>query len=116
MTKILSENVTICDTLFKQGNGLTFRFPKKPFAYVFVFKKSVKKAITMWFVFYSIDIVFLDSNNKVVEIVESLKPFSNYFPKNKFRYFIELPSKTVKTNNVIVGSKFSWDAKSVTLH
>lgn len=115
MSTILSSNVTICDNMIKHGLGLTFRFPKKPFAYVFVFKKPVKLAITMMFVFYPIDILFLDSNGFVVEIVSSLKPFRHYFPKNYFLYFIELPSGTVALHDIKVGSKVSWTKKSVTL-
>ncbi|MBN1175082.1 DUF192 domain-containing protein [Candidatus Woesearchaeota archaeon] len=112
---LLSNNVTVCDNMFKHGMGLTFRFPKKPFAYVFVFKKPVKLAITMVFVFYPIDILFLDNKNTIVEIVSSLRPFRNYFPKNYFSTFIELPADTVTKHNIKLGSKISWSANSVTL-
>ena len=37
----------------------------------------------MFFVFFPIDVLFLDKNKKVVELKENFKPFSIYFPKNK---------------------------------
>jgi len=114
-SKKFNFNVTICDNFFKHGMGLTFRFPKKPFAYVFVFKKPVKLAITMWFVFYPIDIVFLNEDNVVVEIVKNLRPFSNYFPKKHFNYFVEFPIGSVSKMNIELGSIVSWSDGSVTV-
>ena len=44
----------------------------------------------MFFVFYKIDVLYLDENKKVIEIKKNFKPFSSYTPKNKAKYVIEL--------------------------
>ena len=57
---------------------------------VFVFDKEVKESLHMFFVFYPIDVLFLDKDKRVVEIKRNFKPFKFYFPKNKAQYIIEL--------------------------
>lgn len=110
---LLNLKVTHCNNFFTQGRGLSFRFPMKNFAFVFTFKKSIARAITMWFVFFKIDIVFLDSNNQVIELVSNLRPFTNYFPKKPFISFIEFPCGTIKSTSIVVGSKVSWSSKGI---
>ena len=45
----------------------------------------------MFFVFYPIDILFLNKNKEIVEIKQNLKPFAFYTPKSKAKYIIEMP-------------------------
>jgi uncharacterized membrane protein (UPF0127 family) len=59
----------------------------------------------MLFVFYSINVLFLDSNKKVIDIKKRLRPFTFYSPKKKAKYIIELPIETdisfIKINDII---------------
>ncbi|MEA3399344.1 MAG: DUF192 domain-containing protein [Patescibacteria group bacterium] len=110
---VISENVSLCKTIFKKGTGLMFRRKKKDFAYIFPFKKSKKLSITMWFVFFPIDILFLDKDDFVVEKVENLKSWRFYFPLRKSVTFIELPSGTIKKHSISLAQKIKWDSKSV---
>lgn len=57
----------------------------------------------MFFVFYPIDVIFLDSEMKIVEIKENFKPFTIYKPKKKARYVIELPKGTIARTKTIIG-------------
>lgn len=104
----LPVHTTICKSHLKQSSGLMWRWPKKPFAYIFPFKRKRRVGITMWFVFYPIDIILLDENNEIIEVVEHLKPFTNYFSKNKIKCFIELPSGSIKKYRLKSGSNISW--------
>ena len=113
--KELSFNIKLCDNIFSQGSGLMFRFPKKPFAYIFPFKIPARHAITMWCVFYPIDLLFLDSNGLIIEIVKNLKPFRNYFPKNKFSTLIEIPDGYIEKYGFSIGQKMSWSKNSLIL-
>lgn len=61
----------------------------------------------MMFVFFPIDILYLDSEKKVVEIKENVKPFTPLIvPSQAAKYILELPSSTIrktktKINHVI---------------
>ena len=56
----------------------------------------------MLFVFFPIDVLFLDKEKKVVELKEGLKSFGFYNPKNKAKYIIELRKGTI-LNNIEIG-------------
>ena len=47
----------------------------------------------MFFVFFPIDVLFLDKNKKIIEIKKNLRPFSFYYSKNKAKYVAELTEK-----------------------
>jgi hypothetical protein len=50
----------------------------------------------MWFVFFPIDVLYLDENKKIVELKSNFKPFTNYYPKKECLFVVELPKETVK--------------------
>lgn len=109
---IISKNLRFCRSFLAKGTGLMFRFPKN-FAYIFEFSTPKKRPITMWFVFFAIDIVFVDDEGKVVEVVEDLKPFYNYYPKETSVSFIELPSGSVSKFKLKAGSILIWDENTL---
>ncbi len=96
--KVISERAVLCRSLLSKARGLMFRARHKDL--VFEFKKEKIVGIHMLFVFFPIDLLFLDSNMKVAEIKENLKPFSFYTPKNKARLVIELKKGKVGENSV----------------
>ncbi len=69
---------------------------------VFIFNKEKRVALHMFFVFFSIDVIYLDKHKKIVEIKESFQPFSCYMPKHKAQYVVELSQETVKKTNTQV--------------
>lgn len=62
----------------------------------------------MLFVFYSIDILFLDSNKKVVDIKHDFKPFTWYTPQTKYQYALEVPAGSVAQHGLQVGDTLSF--------
>ena len=62
----------------------------------------------MFFVFYPIDVLFLDKYKKVVEVKENFRPFEFYTPKNKALYTIELPQNTIKKTKTGIGNKINF--------
>ena len=62
----------------------------------------------MLFVFYSIDVLFLDKDKGVVELKEDFRPFRFYTPKNKAKYVIELPDGIIKKTGTKLGDKISF--------
>jgi hypothetical protein len=62
----------------------------------------------MFFVFYPIEVSFLNKNKIVVEIKENFMPFSCYSPKNKAQYIIELPKGTIKKSKTAIGDNIEF--------
>ncbi len=83
----------ICRSILSKGTGLMFR--RKPdYGLVFVFDREGREALTltMLFVFFPIDVLFLDSGMRVVDMKLGFRPFTNYTPKCPARYVVELPA------------------------
>ena len=61
----------------------------------------------MFFVFFSIDVFFLNNNKEIIEI-KKLKPFTFYNSKKLSRYVIEFPYKQLDKNNTSIGDKIEF--------
>ena len=79
---------------------------KKPL--VFVFKKEKIVTLHMLFVFFPIDVLFLDKNKKVVELKADFRPFTFYTQKKKSMYVIELPEGFIKKNKIRLGDEIPF--------
>ena len=111
--------VRFADSSFKRFRGLMFS-KKKDFDYALIFdmgkgigcglisdEGKLKASIHMCFVFFPIDVLFLDREKKVVDIAFALKPWTlDYTPKENARYVIELPCGNAK--KVKIGNKVIW--------
>lgn len=62
----------------------------------------------MFFVFYPIDVLFLDKNKIVVGKKENFRPFTFYKPKKKAMYAIELPNAAIKRTKTGIGDKIKF--------
>lgn len=90
-------------TPWSQARGLMFRWPKKPFVYWFVFSKARRLHITMFFVFYPIDLIFLAADGTVVELKKQLKPFTHYVSACPASQFLEVPAGYVDQHKLELG-------------
>ncbi len=99
---IISEKFKLCNTVFSQTIGLMFSSNDFD-PLVFVFDKEKKVPLHMMFVFFSIDVLFLDKNKKVVEMVEGFKPFRFYNPKIRAKYVVELKENAIIEDNIGIG-------------
>ncbi len=107
--KIIMRNVKFAKTTLERTKGLMFE-EKKNFNYALIFEFPIESKIGtslhMLFVFFPIDVLFLDKNQKVVDKV-TLQPFiPNYTPKKAAKYVIELP--VGKTKGIKIGQKINW--------
>ncbi len=103
----ISNELRFCNTILSKATGLMFS-RKTNKSLIFTYDKEKKESLHMLFVFYPIDVIFLDKDKKVVEIKENFKPFTFYNPKHKAQYIIELPSGTVDASKTKVGHKISF--------
>lgn len=91
----IAQRVRFADSLSKQAIGMMFSFKSRS-ALVFRFSDARRRALHMWFVFFPIDVLFLDAQQRIVEIKRNFRPFAVYIPKQKAQYIVELPVGTVR--------------------
>jgi len=85
--KILSPKEIVCKSIFSQGLGLMFH---RKHNLIMIFPEEKKVQLHNFFVFYPIDVLFLDQHKMIVEIKRKFLPFTFLNPKNKCKYLIEL--------------------------
>jgi len=87
--KKIIDRSRVAGTPFQKALGLMFTV-RHDYALIFPFKEDAVVDLHMFFVFFPIDVLYLDASKVIVEKA-TLFPFTFYFPKNKARYVIELP-------------------------
>ncbi len=102
-------NLKFADNFLRKLKGLMFE-QKKNFDYGLVFEFSresrIGASIHMLFVFFPIDVVYLDSGRKVVDVA-TVNPWTiNYTPKKAAKYLVELP--VGKAKEIKIGNELSW--------
>lgn len=106
------KEVKYCKSSLSQGLGLMFSSRNNSRALVFELKKAKKVPLHMFFVFYPIDVLYLNEDNngnkRIVEIKKNFKPFTFYFPKNKAKYIIEIPVNFTNRNNIKINDKIEF--------
>ncbi|GIU69869.1 MAG: hypothetical protein KatS3mg002_1105 [Candidatus Woesearchaeota archaeon] len=104
--QVICNKIVYCDNFFKKGTGLILRTKKsiKNTAWIFTFNSPRRISLTMFFVFFQIDVLFLNSRKEIVEMT-SLNPWSNYTSRKKANYAIELESGTIRNFDLRVGDK-----------
>ncbi len=73
--------------------GLMFSLPWKSAVLVAIKESVAKTSIHMFFVFYPLDIIWLDTHKQVVEVRRKVYPFTpNVTPRCAARYVVEVPA------------------------
>ena len=103
--KVIVNNHIYASSVWQKTVGLMFSKRLEDKALIFEFGKDVQHSFHMFFVFYPIDIIFLDKYFIVVDKKSNFVPFSCHKPKQKFRYAIELPNnkaREIKINDKVL--------------
>ncbi len=108
--KKIIDRVVLAEAHWQKMKGLMFEDPAR-FNYALVFclkRESISNAaIHMLFVFFPIDVVYLNKDKKVVDIAKNVPPFSlGYVPKKPSKFFVELP--VGKSKGIKFGNKLEW--------
>ena len=108
--KTICKKIVVCSNIFSQGLGLMLRSKDsvKGTAWIFEFSKPRKIAITMAFVFFPIDLAYVDGKGKIVELKRNLKPFQYYYPKSKAVACIELKAGAIRDFRIQLGQHARW--------
>ena len=98
--KVIAENAVIADTAFSRLKGLLGRDSIGDDEGMVI---TCCRSIHMFFMKFAIDVVFVDKSDKVVGLVERIKPFrmSPYFWRSS--YVIELPCGTIERTETKTG-------------
>jgi len=102
--KLITKSVIHRHSFFSKATGLMFHKKILDEANIFYFDSPQHLSLTMFFVFFPIDVVFV-RKDVVVELKKNFRPFSNFTSKQKANLFIELPNGFVEKKKIIVGSK-----------
>lgn len=97
------------ESAFERMKGLMFE-SEKNFDYALVFKmpseSRMGSSIHMMFVFFPIDVLFLDSKGKIVDAVQGLRPWAlNCTPKKPAKFIVEMPEGSVKSKRLKTGER-----------
>jgi uncharacterized membrane protein (UPF0127 family) len=106
----VAEKYRLCRSIASKAKGLMFTTESTVIekALIFEFNTPSSQSIHMFFVFYPIDIVFLDENKKVVDMVEGLKPFLIYNSRRPSKYVVELPRSAIRKSKTSRGDVWKW--------
>ena len=101
-------NAEVADTLPKKLKGLMFRESlTEGNGMLFLFYNDDYHGIWMMNMRFPLDIIWIDSNQKIVDIVKNAQPciipFSIYKPRKKARYVLEVNAGFTDKHSIKVG-------------
>ena len=102
---VISKEEETADSLLKRMRGLMFRRRiSKPLLFILPKPTRRQASIHMFFVFFPIDLVYLDENWRVVDIYVGVRPFTvNITPKKEAKYILEMEKGTVARSDIRLG-------------
>lgn len=100
----LAMEVEMMDSFWSRFRGLMFRRKfEEGEALLFEFPRPRKFRIHTFFVFFPIDLIYLDGNWEVIDVKKGLSPWSTYNPDVRGRFLVELPAGVVDRVEVEIG-------------
>ncbi len=109
---VLAHTAKVANNFFSRFKGLMLKPELKDGSGLIIDLKKERKwdaSVHTFFMRFPIDLIFMDSQNIVKEVVEGLRPWRLYFPKNNARYVIELPSGILAATNTELGDVISLE-------
>ena len=104
---IIALRSNIADSALGRAVGLMFSKPTQS-AMILRFGREMLISLHTYFVFFPIDIMFIDSRLRVVEMVSAMQPFTTYSAKRKASYVVELPVGTIKKTRTKAGDEIAF--------
>lgn len=112
--KVISSEITLASSFFGRLKGLMFTFRARDLILVSHFPSISSATIHMLFMFYPLDVIWLDENKRVVDIQKNIPPFNPMKPKTWRIYSPKKPAKYVvelgrgKSNGVEIGDLLAF--------
>jgi uncharacterized membrane protein (UPF0127 family) len=104
----IARTVELSRTILSQALGLMFRknIPSD-YSMIFIMEKPSSVGIHMLFVFFSIDVIFLDEEKRIKGL-SSLKPWLGFKTMKNVRYVIEMKAGTIEKFNLSAGGQMEF--------
>jgi uncharacterized membrane protein (UPF0127 family) len=95
---VVSEDAKEARSFFSRVRGLMMAKRPQTLVLVSPHESIEASSIHMWFMRQAIDVIWLDSKFKVVDLFEGAKPWALniYRPKSPAKYVVECPAGTIK--------------------
>ncbi|WP_071396872.1 DUF192 domain-containing protein [Bacillus tuaregi] len=93
------------DTFLRRLIGLMFRI--KPIVNEGIWLHPCN-SIHMFFMFFAIDVVFLNENQQIISFKKNVKPWTIIPPVKKAVSVLELPNGTISTYSFQIGDTIDW--------
>ena len=113
--KVIATTSRLADSLLSRLLGLMFSKPSHA-ALVIKFDEEEKISLHMMFVFYPIDVIFVNKRKEVVDVKENLRPFDTHTSERKALYAIELPVGTIRNSKTKIGHRITFLTVKETHH
>lgn len=111
-SKVIADNVKVCETIASRIKGLMFskKINNDQALVIVNEKESIKNArLHMMFVFYKIDVVWLNKKLEIVDLKEGAVPFTPLIiPKEAAKYVIEMNNGKIKENKLKTGDRIKF--------
>jgi uncharacterized membrane protein (UPF0127 family) len=106
---MIATNIEFARSTFRHASGLMFR---KSIEYdhsmIFILKKPSHVSIHMLFVFFPIDVLFLNEEKKIMGL-SRLRPWIGYKAMEDIKYIIEMKAKTIEKFHLCAGGQMEFD-------
>jgi hypothetical protein len=106
---VIADKVEYAKTIISQTLGLMFRKSIEPdFAKIFILKKPASVNIHMFFVFFPLDVIFLDPDKNISGCAR-LAPWTGYKGMKNVKYVIEMKEGTIERYNLTSGGHMEFE-------
>ncbi|OCA84549.1 hypothetical protein A8F94_16505 [Bacillus sp. FJAT-27225] len=102
----IADNIENADSFFRRLKGLMFT-KSLPAGHGLLIKPC--QSIHTFFMNYPIDVVYLDGNNEIVALDQSMKPSKVGKVYRKASSVLELPDGTIRDTELKVGNHLSFN-------
>ncbi|MCX9084285.1 MAG: DUF192 domain-containing protein [Candidatus Methanoperedens sp.] len=105
----IARNIEFSRTILKQTLGLMFRkgIPIDH-SMIFVLKKPSQVSIHMLFVFFPIDVIFLNEKKEITGL-SRLRPWVGYKAMESIKYIIEMKAGTIEMFHLCKGGQMEFE-------
>ena len=106
---VIAKDALHAQSFFSRMRGLMLRRRPIPLVIEAPNQGVETTSIHMFFMLFSIDVIWADEKGAVVDLREGIKPFSLriFKPKKPAKYVIEVPVGTITESRTKVGDKLS---------
>lgn len=106
--RCVAERVSLANTASARLRGLMFRRQMGAEEGLWL---RPSQSVHTWWMFFPIDVLFLDRHHSIVSLIEHLRPFRVTWPRWRASSVIELPAGTIARYGLTVGDELRMERR-----